>query len=152
MTLLAEATELWAPSSGYAFEVRRGKPVKDLAVFRGENVVIPAKEGQTYMPKVADHLMVVLYGSVVGDSTGQTAAESYMDRMGTLNTILDPDNGQFTLTLTDGAEGLAEGEQATITVEFLRWVVEREGLHYRLGEIELLCISDPPGWTVTEGS
>ena len=152
MTLLADALELWSPSNGYAFEVRRGRPGKDLPVFRGENVVLPSKAGQTYMPKVADHFPLTLYGQVVGAGAGQSAAESFMDRMQALKDILDPDAGEFVLTLNSGAEGLASGESATITVEFVRWTIAQEGGFYRFGDIECLCISDPPGWTINAGS
>jgi hypothetical protein len=152
MTLLADSLELWSPSTGYAFELRVGRPGKDLPIYRGENVTLPTKPGQTFMSKVADNFPVRLYGIVMGAGTGQSAAESYMTRMDALNDILDVSNGQFTLTLNSGAEGLAEGEQATITVEFLRWTISAEGLHYRIGDIECQCISDPPGWTVVAGS
>lgn len=152
MTLLADSTELWDVTNGYACELRKGRPGKDLPVFRGTNTVVPGQAGQTHRPKVADHFLVTIYAEVIGDGTGQSAAESYLTRMEVLNAILNPDNGQFTLTLNNGAEGLASGEQATITVEFLRWIIEQEGPHYRTGEIECISVSTPPGWTVTEGS
>jgi hypothetical protein len=151
MTLLADALELWAPASGYAFEIVSGGP-NDLPVFRGENVTLPSKEGQTYMTKVADHLPLVLHGLVTGEAAGATsAAQSFRTRMDALNDVVHPDNGQFTLTIT-GIEGLATGEQATITVEWLRYTTIQRGAHYRYLDIECQCLSDPPGWTVTSGS
>lgn len=151
MTLRADSLELWSPANGYAFEIRRGN-LKDLPAYRGENVTIPAKPGQTWMSKVGDHLMVVLHGEVMGDGFGSAAAASYLARMEALNAIIDPDVGLFTLTLDSGAEGLSTGEQATIEVEFQRWVKAEEGPHFRIGDIECICISDPPGWTITSGS
>jgi hypothetical protein len=152
MTLLVDALELWAPTAGYAFEIAEGGP-DDLPVYRGANVTIPQKPGQTVMPKVADSMVVILHGQVHGEAGGGlSASESYLDRITALNNILDPDAGTFTITVAGEQEGLSTGETATITVEFQRWTKSLQGSHFRYGEIECVCVSDPPVWVVSAGS
>jgi len=152
MTLQVEALELWAPDAGYAFEIKQGGP-DDLPVYRGENVTHPTKPGQTWMPKVTDHRLVTLHGQVAGEAGMLvTAPESYLDRITALNTIIDPANGLFSITLAAPFEGLASGETATLEVEFLRWVILNEGAFYRYGDIECICLDDPPSWVVDTGS
>lgn len=152
MTLIADASlELWNPNSGYAFDIQVGG-LDDVPVVRGDNVVIPGKDGQTWMPKVADHFPVVLRGIVMGEAGAKTARASYLDRITALKAIFDPTEEPFTLTITSPLEGLESGESYTITVEFLRFTVIDEGAHYRYMDIECQAIGDPPAWAATGGS
>lgn len=118
---------------------------------RGENVVLPSKTGQTYMPKVADTFPVTLHGVLFG--TGATPKADYLDKMDALRAVFDPTGGTFDIVVHPTAVGvggqLTTGQTATITVEFLRFVGPPAiGDEVREFDIECVCISDPIGWQV----
>ena len=91
-SIVADGTlELQDRSLGYVFEVVDGG-LDDIPAVRGGNVMIPQKAGLTWMPKVENHMLVTLHGTVYGDpSMGVTARESYRSRMAALHRDLQPD-------------------------------------------------------------
>lgn len=147
--------ELQDPDNGFDFVFVRGG-LDDLPAVRGENVVLPSKPGQTWMPKVEDSMLVTLSG-VVSGTPGAGARESYLSRMTTLRAIFNPSAEPFPIVVYPDAEGvggrLAAGETATILVEFLRFTgLPAMADRWRELEIECRCISDPPTWTIEEES
>jgi hypothetical protein len=119
-----------------------------VVVPRGENVVIPGKTGQIWMPKVADLMPVTLHGVVFG--TNSTPRVDYLDKMDAIRAVFDPLDAPFNIVVHPDAVGvggkLATGETATITVEFLRFTgPPAVGDEVREFDIECQCISDPMG-------
>jgi hypothetical protein len=122
-----------------------------VVVPRGENVVIPGKTGQIWMPKVADLMPVTLHGVVFG--TNSTPRVDYLDKMDAIRAVFDPLDQPFNIVVHPDAVGvggkLATGETATITVEFLRFTgPPAVGDEVREFDIECQCISDPMGWVI----
>jgi hypothetical protein len=122
-----------------------------VVVPRGENVVIPGKTGQIWMPKVADLMPVTLHGVVFG--TNSTPRVDYLDKMDAIRAVFDPLDAPFNIVVHPDAVGvggkLATGETATITVEFLRFTgPPAVGDEVREFDIECQCISDPMGWVI----
>ena len=145
--IVAGGLELQVLNGGYWFEITQGG-LDASPIVRGENVTIPGKEGQTYMAKVADSLPVVLHGTVYG-----TSKADYLDKMDALRAVFDPAGGTFNIVVHPDASGVGggvgTGETATITVEFVRLVgPPAVGDRVRTFDLECVCISDPPAWTV----
>lgn len=148
--------ELQDPANGVLFFVEKGG-LDDHPVVRGKNVTIPAKAGQTWMPKVDDHLLVTLHGYVEGQ--GATIAAQRLDYralMDAIRAVFDPTAAPVEIAVHGGEpfhnEGLGEGEVATIEVEFLRFTGPAGNGLVREFDIECRCVSDPVAWTIEESS
>lgn len=154
--LVADGTlELQDPDNGFDFAIVRGG-LDDIAAVRGPNVVIPSKPGQTWMPKVEDHMLVTLSG-VVNGTPGAGARESYLARMTTLRAIFNASHEPFPLVVYPDAEGVGgrvgAAETATIYVFCLRYTGQPSmGDRWREFEIECSAIDDPPTWAIEEES
>lgn len=144
--IVADGTlELQDLTNGFWFEIVEGG-LDAIAVVRGENVTIPAKDGQTVMTKVFDRMPVTLHGTVWG-----TSGTSYLTKMDTIRAIFDPTAGELDIVVHPDATGVGgrvgTGEIATITVEFVRLVgPPAVGDQVRTFDLECVCYSDPPGW------
>lgn len=149
--LLAEALELQDDPNGYWFEFARGG-LDDVPQVRGDNLVIPGRAGEFWMPKEYAGMLVTLRGSVHG-TPGGGAPESYLARMAALLAVFSPLAEAITLTIHPTAQGvgggLGAGETATLDVEFLR-VTGMPAMADRWRNIDLECraIGDPPLWVI----
>jgi hypothetical protein len=141
--LVADTLELQDPSAGYYFEIRAGG-LDGHPTVRGEDVTIPSKAGRTAMTLIADVLDVTLYGIVVGDT-----AQQFRANMDALRAIFDPAAEPFVLTIHAPLHGLSTGETASLNVRFLRFVSRESSEHFRIMDIECVCIDDPPAWAIT---
>lgn len=151
--LVADSTlELQDPTNGYYFEIREGGLDAHPSV-RGVDSTVPGKPGQVVRNRVAHQRMVVLHGLVMGDpGMGTTAPESFRTRMDALKAIFDPTEDPFPLTIHAPLHGLTTGSTASLNVRFVRFVSSDFSEHFRLMDIECLCIDDPPDWVVASGS
>lgn len=144
--LVADGLELRAADSGYFFEIKTGGPDAHPTV-RGEDVVIPGKDGRVAMNRVLDQRLVTLYGIVMGEAGGgDTARESFRARMDALKAVFDPVEAPFPLTIHSPLHGVAGS--ATLNVRFLRFVEKDYSEVYRIMDIECECIDDPPEWVI----
>jgi hypothetical protein len=143
--LVADGLELRAPDSGYFFEIKAGGPDAHPSV-RGEDVVIPGKDGRIPMNRVLDVRLVTLYGIVMGDGTGDSARTSFRSRMDALKAVFDPVEPPFPLTIHSPLHGVSG--TATLNVRFLRFVESAHSEVYRIMDIECECVDDPPEWVI----
>lgn len=138
-------------SNGLRFSVIRGGP-QSLAIYRGEDDVIPEASGRDPGAWIADTREVVLHGFVAGDGASAAATrESFYDRFAALKAVFVPTT-LVTLTAYPPNFGLGSGETATLAncrpMEIMG--PEPSELWYEgwEGQLRLVCIDSPPEWVV----
>lgn len=151
--LLIEAVECQSHADGRWLDVMRGDRFA-MARSKGENIILPGKPGQTEGVFVADGLDIKIAGHVWGDGATPALARAAFATsiLAIRSAIVQADGGAgkiVTITAHPPNMALATGQTATIDAQVLRWTLpDPQGWQQTYVEIDLLCISDPPIWTV----
>lgn len=111
---------------------------------RGENSTTPYRRGQTYGPRRADRLPIMLKGWVAGDGVDEDAqrADTAAARQ-ELKALFDVEGGEGVLAATT-----EDGTDWTINAypEVIVWQAGDEGIPTHRGVSVRLIACDPPEW------
>lgn len=134
------------------FDVAEGD-LHGIPTARIVNTVIPGATGMAPDGAPVDEgLLVRVPGYIAGvGATPALRRASYRSQRAALRAQLVGAGTLVTLTATEPDLGLASAETATLTGQFQRIVEPRAPVGDEVNElvIEILCMSDPVGWTVT---
>ena len=146
-------------SNGLRFSFRAGG-LQSLAIYRGEDDVVPEAAGRAAGLWIADTREITLHGLVDGVVQGgaseQEIREDFRTAYGLLLAVMVPSN-LVTITVYPPHFGLAVDEFATLAnCRPMRIVgpdpAELEWYRSWEGDLQLTCIDSPPEWVVDEVS
>jgi hypothetical protein len=140
--------ELQRPEDNYEvyFEFSDGGPSDYTYEVRGDDTVIPGKDGQMVRDRKADHLGIVLVGWVEGQGSTHTAKrEDYVALMSVLGAVLDPVLDPQELIAYPPVDGVPDPRM--LLARFLRKTgPTKTGEYFRRMTLYFECIDDPPVW------
>ena len=134
------------------FEVRRG--FWEPADVRGEDLVIPGKEGRTALNRIKDVRSVELWGWVRGRGVTRTERlEDWNTSTLALMALMDFTAAPGALQVSTPTMGLAAGVERTVQAVCRNAVAGdvrgQWSVPIQTWTFELEVISDPPDWVVT---